>query len=109
MMTKRRAAPLGIVPQLNTDRARTTMCDHKGPHHLFPSGNPANRMKWVSTTIRRARISSRTACQADEIMGSLSEFPRSKAEFQGWFAGTALAPAESTLPPDGRGGPFIIR
>ena len=34
------------------------------------------------------------------------ELPRSKAEIQGWFAGIALAPAESTLPPDGRGDPF---
>ena len=61
---------------------------------------------WVSTTIRRARTSSRMACQADERTGNLSEFPRSKADFQGWFAGAALAPAESALPPDGRGYPF---
>ena len=45
--------------------------------------------KWVSTTIRRARIGSRMACQADER--NLSELPRSKAEIQGWFAGIALA------------------
>ena len=37
---------------------------------------------------------------------NLSEFPRSKADFQGWFAGAALAPAELALPPDGRGYPF---
>ena len=48
-------------------------------------------LKWVSTTIRRARIGSRMACQADERTGNLSEFPRSKAEIQGWFAGIALA------------------
>ena len=62
--------------------------------------------EWVSTTIRCARISSRAVSQADEITGNLSEIPRSKAEFQGWFAGTALDPAESTLRPDGRGDPF---
>ena len=47
--------------------------------------------KWASTTIRRARIGSRMACQADERTGNLSELPRSKAEIQGWFAGIALA------------------
>ena len=52
---------------------------------------PDNRLKWVSTTIRRARIGSRMACQADERTGNLSELPRSKAEIQGWFAGIALA------------------
>ena len=26
-----------------------------------------------------------------EVLGNLSEFPRSKAEIQGWFAGIALA------------------
>ena len=31
------------------------------------------------------------ACQADERTGNLSELPRSKADFQGWFAGIALA------------------
>ena len=51
----------------------------------------ANHPKWVSTTIRRARIGSRMACQADERTGNLSELPRSKAEIQGWFAGIALA------------------
>ena len=51
----------------------------------------SNRKKWVSTTIRRARIGSRMACQADERTGNLSELPRSKAEIQGWFAGIALA------------------
>ena len=45
----------------------------------------------VSTTIRRARIGSRMACQADERTGNLPELPRSKAEIQGWFAGIALA------------------
>ena len=49
------------------------------------------RGKWVSTTIRRARIGSRMACQADKRTGNLSELPRSKAEIQGWFAGIALA------------------
>lgn len=44
--------------------------------------------------------------QADERTGNLSEFTRIRAGFQGWFAGAALAPAESTLPPDGRGDPL---
>ena len=51
----------------------------------------AYQIEWVSTTIRRARIGSRMACQADERTGNLSELPRSKAEIQGWFAGIALA------------------
>ena len=70
------------------------------------AGLTTHRANWVSTTIRRARTSSRMACQADERTGNLSEFPRSKADFQGWFAGAALAPAELALPPDGRGYPF---
>ena len=48
-------------------------------------------LKWVSTTIRCARIGSRMACQADERTGNMSELPRSKAKIQGWFAGIALA------------------
>ena len=64
------------------------VCDAQGQ---ITSWGGFNLDKWVSTTIRRARIGSRMACQADERTGNLSELPRSKAEIQGWFAGIALA------------------